>query len=156
MLRLKFCLRKIRGSNTLKHSSISSCEKRTSAFKKFLATESPLKVIKNTFYLTLKSLFVLKIFKFLCDLLVMKRNSRIITIRLILKYMTSERGKQPIGIQTLPNTSRSKSNQTMAFGQFIEYNMRNIFLKKLYTKFVGETIPRRFSKKLKISISLDQ
>ena len=70
--------------------------------------------------------------------------------------MTSERGKQAIGIQTLPNTSRSKSNQTMAFGQFIEYNMRNIFLKKLYTKFVGETIPRRFSKKSKMSISLDQ
>ena len=34
--------------------------------------------------------------------------------------------------------------------------MRNIFLKKLYTKCGGETIPRRLSKKLKLSISLDQ
>ena len=30
--------------------------------KQFLATESPLKVMKNTFYFTLKALFVLKIF----------------------------------------------------------------------------------------------
>ena len=117
-----------------------------SGFKNFLATESPLKVIKNTFYLTLKSIFVLKIFKFLCDLLVMKRNSRIITIRLILKYMTSQRGKQTIAIHTLPNTSRSKSNQTMTFGQFIEYNMRSIFLKNytpnLLEKLFQDTFPR--------------
>ena len=33
--------------------------------KQFLATESPLKMMKNAFYFTLKSLFVLKIFKFL-------------------------------------------------------------------------------------------
>ena len=29
----------------------------------FLATESPLKIMKNSFYFTLKALFVLKIFK---------------------------------------------------------------------------------------------
>ena len=34
--------------------------------------------------------------------------------------------------------------------------MRNIFLEKSYTKCGGETIPRPFSKKLKLSISLDQ
>ena len=34
----------------------------------------------------------------------------------------------------------------MKFGQLMEYNMRNIFLKKLYTKCAGETIPRPFSK----------
>ena len=33
--------------------------------KQFLATEYPLKMMKNAFYFTLKSLFVLKIFKFL-------------------------------------------------------------------------------------------
>ena len=43
----------------------------------------------------------------------------------------------------------------MKFGQLIEYNMRNIFLKKLYTKCGGETIPRPFSKKSKLSLSLD-
>ena len=31
----------------------------------FLATEIPLKMMKNTFYFTSKALFVLKIFKFL-------------------------------------------------------------------------------------------
>ena len=52
--------------------------------------------------------------------------------------------------------SRSKSNQTMKFGQLIEYNMRNIFLGKLYAKCGGETISRPFSKKSKLSISPDQ
>ena len=33
--------------------------------RQFLATESPLKMMKNTFYFTSKALFVLKIFKFL-------------------------------------------------------------------------------------------
>ena len=36
-----------------------------SGLKQFLATESPLKVMKNAFYFTLKALFVLKIYKFL-------------------------------------------------------------------------------------------
>ena len=40
----------------------------------------------------------------------------------------------------------------MKFGQLIEYNMRNIFAEKSYTKFVGETNLRPFSKKSKLSI----
>ena len=48
--------------------------------------------------------------------------------------MTSQPGKQTIAIHILPNISRSKGNQTMKFGQLIEYNMRNIFLEKSYTK----------------------
>ena len=36
-----------------------------SGLGQFLATENPLKMMKHTFYLTLKALFVLKIFKFL-------------------------------------------------------------------------------------------
>ena len=44
----------------------------------------------------------------------------------------------------------------MEFGQLIEYNMRNIFLEKLYTKCGGETIPRNFSEKTQLSIFLDQ
>ena len=43
----------------------------------------------------------------------------------------------------------------MKFGQLIECNMKNIFLEKSYTKCGGETGPRPFSKKLKLSISLD-
>ena len=50
-----------------------------------------------------------------------------------------------IHIYILPNISRSKGNQTMIFGQLIECNMKNIFLKKSYTKCGGETSPRPFS-----------
>ena len=35
-----------------------------SGLRQVLATESPLKIMKNDFYFTLKVLFVLKIFKF--------------------------------------------------------------------------------------------
>ena len=41
--------------------------------------------------------------------------------------MTSQPGRQTITIQILPNISKNKDNQTMKFGQFIEYNVRNIF-----------------------------
>ena len=44
----------------------------------------------------------------------------------------------------------------MKFGQLIEYTMRNYFFEKSYTKCGGETIPRPFSKKSKLSISTDQ
>ena len=43
----------------------------------------------------------------------------------------------------------------MEFGQLMEYNMRNIFLQQSCSKCGGETIPRPFSKKLKLSRSLD-
>ena len=70
--------------------------------------------------------------------------------------MTSKPGKQTIAIHTLPNIPKSNSNQTMTFGQLIEYNMRNIFLEKSCAVCGGETIPRPFSEKSKLSISLDQ
>ena len=44
----------------------------------------------------------------------------------------------------------------MEFGQSIKYNMRNIFLEKLHTKYGRETIPIPFSKKSKLNLSLDQ
>ena len=44
----------------------------------------------------------------------------------------------------------------MKCGQLIEYNMKKIFLKNHLEKWGGETIPRPFSKKLKLSIFLDQ
>ena len=40
----------------------------------------------------------------------------------------------------------------MKFGQLIEYKMRNIFLKKLYTKCGGEDSPKSFYKKSKLRI----
>ena len=50
--------------------------------------------------------------------------------------------------------SRSKVNRTMKFGQFIEYNMKNIFNEKLSNG--GEASPRNFYKKSKLHTSLDQ
>ena len=80
--------------------------------------------------------------------------------------MTSRPGKQTIVIHTLSNISRSKGNvsnisrskgnETMTFAQLIECNMRNIFLEKSYQKCGGETSPRPFCEKLKLSLSLNQ
>ena len=44
----------------------------------------------------------------------------------------------------------------MKYSQLIIYNLRNIFQEKSYTRCGGETIPRLFFKKLKLSRSLDQ
>ena len=62
-------------------------------------------------------------------------------IRLISKFVKSHPEKQIITIRVLSNISRSKCDQTMKLGKFAEYNMRNIFLEKSYTKYGGETIP---------------
>ena len=70
--------------------------------------------------------------------------------------MTSPTGKQTITIHILANTSKSKGNQAMKFCELIECNMKNIFLEKSYTRCGRETIPRSFSKKSTLSISLDQ
>ena len=91
--------------------------------------------------------FVFKIFKFLSWLFGHeKKNNVIKNIRLTSKFVAPQPGKQKIPILILPNSSRGKSNQTMKFGQLREYNMRNIFLEKSYTKCGGETIPRPFLK----------
>ena len=56
----------------------------------------------------------------------------------------------------MSSISRSKGNQTIKFGQLIDYNMRNIFLQKAYIKCGAETSPIPFSEKWKLSASLDQ
>ena len=70
--------------------------------------------------------------------------------------MTSQTGQQIITINKLSNISRSKGNQAMRFNQLIEYNMKNIFLEKSYTKSAGEASPRPCYKKSKLSLSLNQ
>ena len=70
--------------------------------------------------------------------------------------MASQSGKQTIAIHMLPNISRRKDNQTVKFGQLIEYNMENNFFEKSYTKFDGKTFLRFFSKKSESSLSPDQ
>ena len=42
----------------------------------------------------------------------------------------------------------------MKFRQFIQYNMRNIFVEKSYTQCVEETIPRSSSEKSKLTVYL--
>ena len=70
--------------------------------------------------------------------------------------MTLPPEKQIIAIHILPNIPKNKDNQTMKFGQLKEYNIRNIFPEKSYTKYGREAISRPFSKKSKLSISVDQ
>ena len=52
--------------------------------------------------------------------------------------------------------SRSKGNQTITFGQLIEYNMRNFFLEKAYTKCGGESILGFMDNCKLLGISLSQ
>ena len=92
-----------------------------SGLGKFLATKSPLKIMKNAFYLALKAFFVLEIFSHVGKRLDKKA-------------------------KVMPDNARSKDNQTSKFGQLIENNMRNIFLEKLCTKCYGETSYRPFLK----------
>ena len=56
--------------------------------------------------------------------------------------MTSQPELETIAIHILPNISQSKDNQTMKFGQLIEYNKKNIFLQKLCGKGGKETSSR--------------
>ena len=70
--------------------------------------------------------------------------------------MTSKPGKQAIAIHIFTNISRNKGNQGMKFGQLTEYKTRNTFIEKSNTKCGRETIPRPFSKKIKLTILLDQ
>ena len=71
--------------------------------------------------------------------------------------MTSQSGKQIITIHILPNISRNKGNQTTKFGQLIEHNLRNIFLRKLCRKCGRKTNSRRlfaFLEKVKVASTL--
>ena len=77
-------------------------------------------------------------------------------LRLISKVITPSTENLIITTHVLPYISRSKANQTRTFSQLKEYNMLNIFLKKLCTKCGGEISPKLFSRKTKLSISLDQ
>ena len=60
--------------------------------------------------------------------------------------MTSQTGQQIIAIHILPNISRNKNNQTMKFGQLMEYNMTDIFFEKPYAKCSEKANPRPFYK----------
>ena len=101
--------------------------------------ESPLKMMRNAFYFILKALFVLKIFKFFTSFWSCRKNGSIRKIGITSKFMASQPGLQTVAIHILSSISKSKGNQTMKFGQLIEYNKRNIFLQNLCGKWGRET-----------------
>ena len=56
--------------------------------------------------------------------------------------MTSQPCEQTVVIHILANISRSKGNHTMNLGYLIDYNLKNIFIKALNTKY-GRKISAR-------------
>ena len=60
----------------------------------------------------------------------LKKFHLIVNLFINFKFMTSQTRQQIITIHILPNISRSKDNQTMKFGQLIDYNMKMILLEK--------------------------
>ena len=84
--------------------------------------------MKNAFYFVIKALSVLKIFKFLSCLFGYEGKRLDNKTKVNLKHYDVITSKQTITTHILANILRSKGNQTMKFGQLIEYNMRNIFL----------------------------
>ena len=117
---------------------------------------SPWRMMKNDFISPLKLFSFSRYLSFVMTFWSCRKKIFITKIKLISKSMTSQPGQQTIAIHILLNISRSKSNQVMKFWQLLEYNMRDIFLQISFTKYDGETSPKPFSEKLKLSISLDQ
>ena len=114
-------------------------------------------MMKNAFYFTSKALFGLKIFKCLSELFdhVAKQLDQKGKFNLKI-YDDTAWLINNCNAHIALNISRSKGNQTIKFGQLIEYNMRNTFVEVSYTKCGRETSSRPFSGKLKLSISRNQ
>ena len=60
--------------------------------------------------------------------------------------MTSQLDYQAMAIHNLPNISRSKGIQRVKFGQLIEYDIRNSFLKNNTQNVVEKLFPDLFLK----------
>ena len=58
--------------------------------------------------------------------------------------MTSQPGLETIAIHILPNISQCIGNQTMKFGQFIEYKKINIFFKNYAENEAGRQVQDLF------------
>ena len=66
-------------------------------------------------------------------------NGLIRKLKLISKFIASQTGQRNYNTHISQySTKRNEGNQATKFGQLIEYNTRNIFLEKSYTKFGGE------------------
>ena len=110
------------------------------ASRKLLTTKSPLKMMKNTFYFLVKTLFGLLLF---CpDFLAMQKNNLMRKLWLITKFITSQTGQKMITIHILPNILRSKGNWAIKFGQLIKHSVRNVLPQKSCKKWGRKTISR--------------
>ena len=78
----------------------------------------------------------------------MQKNGLIRKLRSVSKFMTLKTRQKIVTIHILFYISRSIGKKKRKFSQLIEYNMKNIFLEKLYD-CGGEVSPR-----LRLSISL--
>ena len=58
--------------------------------------------------------------------------------------MASRPGLQTVVIHILPSFSQSKGNQTMKFGQFIDYKKINIFFKNYAENEAGRLVQDLF------------
>ena len=76
-------------------------------------------------YFTLKSLFVLKVFKFWSFWSCRKRHDW--KDKLLPKFVIAQPGKQAIAMHILLNISKVKGNQTMKFDQLIEHKHEEHF-----------------------------
>ena len=121
------------------------------SLRPFLATESPLKIIKKLFISPQTDFSFSRYLSFCLDFLVMQQNGLIRKIGLMSNFMKSKLGYPTIVVHILPNISRSKDNQTMKFGQLIEYNMTKNFLEKSYIECCRGTSSRQFSEKLRLT-----
>ena len=93
-----------------------------SGLRQFLATESPLKIMKNVFYFTLKAFFVPKIFKFLSwffghvvKLLDYKDKANF-KIHDVTTWLTNNCKAHIAEEEYQNNISESKDNQAMEYG----------------------------------------
>ena len=68
------------------------------------------------------------------------------TIRLNLKVITSQPGKQAIATHILPNMSRSKSNHILKFGQLTEHNIKIVSLENYTLNVLEKLFPDLFLK----------
>ena len=126
-----------------------SCLKSGSPSKKIVYicfSKSLFKTMKNAFYFIVKALFVFERFTCLSwpfgyeEKRLDKEAIDNFKIYDVKEWTTNNYNTHIVHI------SSSQCNQAMKIGQLIEYNTRNIFIEKLYTKYGGEASPRPFHK----------
>ena len=132
--------------------------------RQFLATESPLKMMNAVFYFPSKAFFVLQIFKSLFWRF--GNVSKRLYWKDIYIYIYKVNFKFYVVTTWLTNSNthtaqylekkRQSDNEIWSVNKTRVCNTRNIFLEKSCLNCSGETSPRPFSEKLKLSTPLDQ